>query len=132
MCLEESFEIEFSRETLLEFETVSDVVAYLSRHFFRDVAGAEPVEAAFDLGGPDRPATAHAPARTSAALVSRRVRHRHHLSLAGASRGGIADRLARFLLGGVLGLLVCRAQRIIGGVAGAFALDLWAYAWLEL
>jgi hypothetical protein len=38
-----------------------------------------------------------------------------------------------FLLGGTLGLLVWRAHRIIGGVVGAFALDLlWAYAWLEL
>ena len=51
MCLEETFEIEFSRETVLQFETVSDVVAYLSRHFFRDVAGEEAVEATFDLGG---------------------------------------------------------------------------------
>jgi acyl carrier protein len=52
MCLEETFEIEFSRETVLQFETVSDVVAYLSRHFFRDVAGEEPIEARFDVGGP--------------------------------------------------------------------------------
>lgn len=52
MCLEETFEIEFSRETVLQFETVSDVVAYLSRHFFRDVAGEEPIEAKFDLGDP--------------------------------------------------------------------------------
>ena len=38
-----------------------------------------------------------------------------------------------FLLGGALGLLACRAHRIIGGVVGALALDLlWAYAWLEL
>jgi acyl carrier protein len=44
MCLEETFEIEFSRETVLQFAVVSDVVAYLSRHFFRDVAREEPID----------------------------------------------------------------------------------------
>jgi len=51
MCLEETFEIEFSRDTILQFATVSDVVAYLSRHFFRDVAGEEPSEAELDWNG---------------------------------------------------------------------------------
>jgi len=51
MCLEETFEIEFSRDTILQFATVSDVVAYLSRHFFRDVAGEEPIEAELDWNG---------------------------------------------------------------------------------
>ena len=51
MCLEETFEIEFSRDTILQFATVSDVVAYLSRHFFRDVAGEEPIEADVDWNG---------------------------------------------------------------------------------
>ncbi len=50
MCLEELFEIEFSRDSVLEFETVSDVVAYLSRHFFRDVAADEPIDVSTGLG----------------------------------------------------------------------------------
>jgi acyl carrier protein len=53
MCLEELFEIEFSRDSVLEFETVSDIVAYLSRHFFRDVVGDEPVEMPVGLGKPE-------------------------------------------------------------------------------
>ncbi|MBN9562181.1 MAG: acyl carrier protein [Alphaproteobacteria bacterium] len=53
MCLEELFEIEFSRDSVLEFETVSDIVAYLSRHFFRDVVGDEPVEMPVGLARPE-------------------------------------------------------------------------------
>ncbi len=45
ICLEETFEIEFSRDTVLQFEAVSDIVGYLSRRFFRDVAGEEPIDA---------------------------------------------------------------------------------------
>jgi acyl carrier protein len=52
MCLEELFEIEFSRDSVLEFETVSDIVAYLSRHFFRDVGGEEPIDVPIGLGDP--------------------------------------------------------------------------------
>lgn len=52
MCLEELFEIEFARDSVLEFETVSDIVGYLSRHFFRDVAGDEPMDMPVSLGEP--------------------------------------------------------------------------------
>ena len=52
MCLEELFEIEFSRDSVLEFETVSDIVAYLSRHFFRDVAGDGSITVPIGLGDP--------------------------------------------------------------------------------
>jgi acyl carrier protein len=38
MALEESFETEFPRDAGERFRSVSDVVTYISRHYFRDEA----------------------------------------------------------------------------------------------
>ena len=59
-CLEEAFDVEFPHGAIARFATISDVVAYLSEHYFRDVGQEEP--APFDTA-PARPP------RSVAALV---------------------------------------------------------------
>lgn len=41
MCLEEAFDLAFTRDTVARFATVSDVVAYLSQRYFRDIGEEE-------------------------------------------------------------------------------------------
>jgi hypothetical protein len=44
VCLEEVFDVELSNEVVARFVTVSDVVSYFSRRYFRDFSA--PVRAA--------------------------------------------------------------------------------------
>ncbi len=59
LCLEEEFDLEFSSDAVARFATVSDVVAYVSHRYFRDVEDVEPRAA--DLRSPTRPARAGRP-----------------------------------------------------------------------